>query len=154
MGRIMRHTLSHDHTRRVILFSVDICRRESGESDPSEYFLFFFQYASMTNSHSLPDTLGDETESILSRTKAMLPELESPETEILAAFAGLRPSREGGVRVASEVVQVDDSGRKGLVVHNYGAGGTGFQAGYGMAVDAVGCALAELEKLQVTKSSL
>ncbi|OQE13998.1 hypothetical protein PENFLA_c041G07904 [Penicillium flavigenum] len=103
---------------------------------------------------SLPDTLGDETESILSRTKAMLRELESPETEILAAFAGLRPSREGGARVASEVVQVDDSGRKGLVVHNYGAGGTGFQAGYGMAVDAVECALAELEKLQVTKSSL
>jgi D-amino-acid oxidase len=35
----------------------------------------------------------------------MLPELESPETEILAAFAGLRASREGGARVASEVVQ-------------------------------------------------
>ncbi|KAJ5506420.1 D-amino-acid oxidase [Penicillium expansum] len=103
---------------------------------------------------SLPDTLGDETESILSRTKAMLPELESPDIEILAAFAGLRPSREGGARVASEVVQVDDSERKGLVIHNYGAGGTGFQAGYGMAVDAVGCALGELEKLQVIKSSL
>ncbi|KAF4762911.1 hypothetical protein N7455_009918 [Penicillium solitum] len=102
----------------------------------------------------LPDTLGDETESILSRTKAMLPELESPDTEILAAFAGLRPSREGGARVDSEVVKVDDSDRKGLVVHNYGAGGTGFQAGYGMAVDAVGCALGELEKLQVIKSSL
>ncbi|CAI7650846.1 unnamed protein product [Penicillium palitans] len=102
----------------------------------------------------LPDTLGDETESILSRTTAMLPELESPDTEILAAFAGLRPSREGGARVESEVVQVDYSGRKGLVVHNYGAGGTGFQAGYGMAVDAVGCALGELEKLQVIKSSL
>ena len=28
------------------------------------------------------------------------------------------------------------SGSK-IVVHNYGAGGTGFQAGYGMAVDAV-----------------
>ncbi|CAG8909549.1 unnamed protein product [Penicillium egyptiacum] len=80
----------------------------------------------------LPDTLGDETESILSRTKAMLPELESSETEILAAFAGMRPSREGGARVASEVVQVDESERKGLVVHDYGAGGTGFQAGYGM----------------------
>ncbi|CAI7570261.1 unnamed protein product [Penicillium glandicola] len=102
---------------------------------------------------SLPDTLGDQTESILSRTKAMFPELESPDTEILAAFAGLRPSREGGARVASEVVQVDDSERKGLVVHNYGAGGTGFQAGYGMAVDAVECALGELEKLRV-KSSL
>lgn len=84
----------------------------------------------------------------------MLPELESPDTEILAAFAGLRPSREGGARVESEVVQVDDSDRKGLVVHNYGAGGTGFQAGYGMAVDAVGCALGELEKLQLIKSSL
>lgn len=29
------------------------------------------------------------------------------------------------------------SGQKRTIIHNYGAGGTGFQAGYGMAVDAV-----------------
>lgn len=28
-------------------------------------------------------------------------------------------------------------GEKRAVVHNYGAGGTGYQAGYGMAVEAV-----------------
>ncbi|KAJ5975431.1 D-amino-acid oxidase [Penicillium waksmanii] len=97
---------------------------------------------------STPDTIGEETKSILSRTKAMLPELDSPDTEILAAFAGLRPSREGGARVAREIVQVNGLKRKGLVVHNYGAGGTGFQAGYGMAVDAVESALVELQTLQ------
>lgn len=55
--------------------------------------------------------------------------------EILAAFAGARPSREGGARVEREEIVV--SGEKRAVVHNYGAGGTGFQAGYGMALDAV-----------------
>lgn len=89
----------------------------------------------------------------------MLPELDSSDMEILAAFAGLRPSREGGARVASEIVQVDSLKRKGLVVHNYGAGGTGFQAGYGMALDAVESALIELQNLQsdsakIVKSSL
>lgn len=29
------------------------------------------------------------------------------------------------------------AGKKRTVVHNYGAGGTGFQAGYGMAWEAV-----------------
>lgn len=53
----------------------------------------------------------------------------------MAAFSGLRPSREGGARVEKEEVTV--SGEKRIVVHNYGAGGTGFQAGYGMASDAV-----------------
>lgn len=46
--------------------------------------------------------------------------------------AGLRPSREGGARVEAE----SQAGGR-LVVHNYGAGGTGFQAGMGMAIDAV-----------------
>lgn len=113
-----------------------------------------FRVCLNANYHSNPNTLGEESESILSRTKELLPELESPDTEVLAAFAGLRPSREGGARVAGEVVKVDRSGRKGLVVHNYGAGGTGFQAGYGMAFDAVQCALDELDKMQIVKSSL
>lgn len=55
--------------------------------------------------------------------------------EVLAAFAGLRPSREGGARVERDEVMV--AGAKRTVVHNYGAGGTGFQAGYGMAMEAV-----------------
>lgn len=56
--------------------------------------------------------------------------------EILAAFSGLRPSREGGARVERTSIQLDGS-RSGILVHNYGAGGTGFQAGLGMAHDAV-----------------
>ncbi|KAF4945381.1 hypothetical protein FGADI_11983 [Fusarium gaditjirri] len=34
-----------------------------------------------------------------------------------------------------------------VMVHNYGAGGTGFQAGYGMALDAVRAAESILSRL-------
>lgn len=54
----------------------------------------------------------------------------------MATFAGLRPSREGGARVEREEISIA-GGEKRVVVHNYGAGGTGYQAGYGMAVEAV-----------------
>lgn len=97
--------------------------------------------------NSTGDTFGDESESILSRTKALVPELDSPNTEILGAFAGLRPSRNGGARVAKEHVLVNGSERQGTIIHNYGAGGTGYQAGYGMAVDAVDIAVDVLETL-------
>ena len=53
----------------------------------------------------------------------------------MAAFAGLRPSREGGARIERDEIPVN--GERRVIVHNYGAGGTGFQAGYGMALDAV-----------------
>lgn len=54
----------------------------------------------------------------------------------MAAFAGLRPSREGGARVEREEISIG-GGEKRVVVHNYGAGGTGYQAGFGMALEAV-----------------
>lgn len=54
---------------------------------------------------------------------------------MLASFSGLRPSREGGARV--ERTETVVNGARRLLVHDYGAGGTGFQAGYGMALDAV-----------------
>jgi hypothetical protein len=54
---------------------------------------------------------------------------------VLGVFTGLRPSREGGARIEKEGFVVDGTPR--ILVHNYGAGGTGFQAGYGMARDAV-----------------
>lgn len=47
----------------------------------------------------------------------------------------MRPSRQGGARVERNMLEV--GGQKRDIVHNYGAGGTGFQAGYGMAVEAV-----------------
>ena len=83
----------------------------------------------------------------------MLPSLKSSETEILGAFAGLRPSREGGARVAREDVKVGAAGRRAIVVHNYGAGGTGYQAGYGMAVEAVDTVMGEINALN-TQSRL
>ncbi|TPX07260.1 uncharacterized protein E0L32_010854 [Thyridium curvatum] len=82
-------------------------------------------------------TYPHETESILERTKGISSELRRAEPEILGAVAGLRPSRQGGTRVEREDVTV--AGKKRALVHNYGAGGTGFQAGYGMALSAVEC---------------
>jgi hypothetical protein len=81
-------------------------------------------------------TYSFENQSILDRTTALSSELQMAAPEILAAFAGLRPSREGGARVEREEIAVA-GGEKRVVVHNYGAGGTGYQAGYGMAVEAV-----------------
>lgn len=49
---------------------------------------------------------------------------------------GLRPVRQGGPRVESEVLQDEGSGNL-RVVHCYGSGGFGFQASYGMANKAV-----------------
>lgn len=85
---------------------------------------------------STRDTFSSESDSILRRTDHLSPEIrKGPEPEVLATFAGLRPSREGGARVERSDVVVD--GVRRALVHNYGAGGTGYQAGYGMALDAV-----------------
>lgn len=101
------------------------------------------------------DTFGSETCDILHRTTALYPELlKDPKTgrqkkiselEIVREAAGLRPSRKGGVRI--EVEEWDKA--NGLfVVHNYGAGGTGYQSGLGMAMNAV-----ELWKQEEQKKS-
>lgn len=82
----------------------------------------------------------------MDRTHKLSSELREKDSEVLAIVAGLRPSREGGARV--EGVEVDVGGRQGLIVHNYGAGGTGFQAGYGMALEAVEAAATALKDIQ------
>ncbi|KAF9881540.1 FAD dependent oxidoreductase [Colletotrichum karsti] len=90
-------------------------------------------------------TYAHETKSIMDRTHKISSELREQDPEVLAVVAGLRPSREGGARVEGE--EIDLGGKRGLIVHNYGAGGTGFQAGYGMALEAAqtaGIALKEL----------
>lgn len=46
----------------------------------------------------------------------------------------------------------DAAGGKRTIVHNYGAGGTGFQAGYGMATDAVNLAYDVLNSLESGKN--
>ncbi|KAH6696928.1 hypothetical protein F5X68DRAFT_219350 [Plectosphaerella plurivora] len=82
------------------------------------------------------DTFLDASKSILKRTEALSAQIGGgPEPEILATIAGLRPSREGGARVERAQLVVD--GARRVLVHNYGAGGTGYQAGYGMSLDAV-----------------
>lgn len=101
----------------------------------------------LTLSQSTDATFGPETESIWARTSKLLPTLRSEDTEVLAAFAGHRPSRHGGARVEKQAVDLDDQERKGIVVHNYGAGGTGYQAGLGMAQDAVGLIEVELNTI-------
>ncbi|KXH66035.1 hypothetical protein CSAL01_05831 [Colletotrichum salicis] len=81
------------------------------------------------------DTFAYETDSILQRTSALSSELTQVEPEVLASFSGLRPSHEGGARV--ERVELIVDGQMRVLVHNYGASGTGFQAGYGMELEVV-----------------
>ncbi|KAG2421727.1 hypothetical protein HFD88_005703 [Aspergillus terreus] len=73
-----------------------------------------------------------ERQSILQRTGDLLPVLKNGETKILKVAVGFRPSRQDGARVEREEIHAGQT-----VVHNYGAGGTGYQAGMGMAQDAV-----------------
>lgn len=100
--------------------------------------------------HSASDgaTYQSETDSILARTKALSPEIQKQEPEFVAAFAGQRPSREGGTRIEKE--EIVDGGERKVVVHNYGAGGTGFQAGFGMALEAVSSVQEELQNIRNT----
>lgn len=102
---------------------------------------------------STGDTYSSESESIIKRTTTLLPELLTGGMEVLAAFSGLRPSREGGARVERTNIQLNGS-KSGVLVHNYGAGGTGFQAGLGMAHDAVASAEDVLSTLSRERSKL
>ncbi|KAL6857408.1 D-aspartate oxidase [Amphichorda felina] len=91
-------------------------------------------------------TYAHESKSILSRTIELNPNLKNNDYEVLATFAGLRPSRVGGARVERDALTVN--GTTKILVHNYGAGGTGYQSGYGMAVDAVKTVERELDALK------
>ncbi|KAK7210735.1 hypothetical protein V2G26_017913 [Clonostachys chloroleuca] len=89
----------------------------------------------MQKGNSDSSTYASEADSIIERTTALSPELSKHSFETLAAFSGLRPSREGCARI--ERTDIDVAGHTRIIVHNYGAGGTGFQAGYGMATESV-----------------
>lgn len=56
---------------------------------------------------------------------------------IIRHSVGLRPVREGGVRLEVETVKSDKTGEEALVLHNYGHGGFGYQASYGCAFEVV-----------------
>lgn len=75
----------------------------------------------------------DFAEDIKKRCCALCPELGSPEDlKVVSHGVGLRPGRKGGARIEREVL-----GCGTVVVHNYGAGGAGYQASWGMAREAV-----------------
>lgn len=82
------------------------------------------------------DVLGKETQDILYRVSKEFPQIipsgktiyDFPIKREISAF---RPSRKSGVRIQKEIID----GR--VVIHNYGAGGTGYAQGLGMAEQAV-----------------
>lgn len=78
------------------------------------------------------DTFASETQDIIKRCTELLPEILDKPLEIVKVVAGLRPSRHGGVRI--ELEKAEDGK---ILVHNYGASGYGYQAGFGMAREAV-----------------
>lgn len=77
-------------------------------------------------------TRTEQTKSILERTTKLLPELlRNGPLEVIDERAAFRPGREDGARIAKDVID-------GVpVIHNYGAAGTGYQAGLAMSLDAV-----------------
>ncbi|GKT74199.1 FAD dependent oxidoreductase [Colletotrichum tofieldiae] len=65
------------------------------------------------------------TKTILERCCALAPELGRPEDlKIIKHGVGLRPNRKGGPRIEAE------KNDAGLVIHNYGASGAGYQASW------------------------
>lgn len=108
------------------------------------------KWPALTVASSDGATYQSETDSILARTKALSVEIQKQEPEVVAAFAGQRPSREGGARIEKE--EIDLGGEKMVIVHNYGAGGTGFQAGFGMALESVGLVGEELRSIRDSMS--
>lgn len=70
---------------------------------------------------------------ILERAKKYIPELtdpmfgNGPEIDVIEDYAALRPGRRGGVRIE----------REGSIIHNYGIGGAGYQASFGLANEVV-----------------
>lgn len=80
-----------------------------------------------------PDTYGFETQTVLDRARRFFPKIfKYGEPEIIREASGLRPGRKGGARIEKEVFA---DGK--ILIHNYGAGGTGYQSGLGMATKAV-----------------
>lgn len=85
------------------------------------------------------------TQRILQRALKYVPDIvdprlgNPPHLDIVKVNVGLRPFRDGGVRL-----EIDP--KRNWLIHNYGAGGGGYQGSYGCAevvVDLVGQALAK-----------
>lgn len=87
-----------------------------------------------------PNDTGSETDPeltkrILKRAEKYVPELLSnekfkgnkPYLDVITEYVGYRPARKGGIRLE----------REGNIIHNYGAGGAGYQSSYGTAAGVV-----------------
>ncbi|KAK9382455.1 FAD dependent oxidoreductase [Kockiozyma suomiensis] len=82
------------------------------------------------NWNGVPDP--NMAQRIIKRCLQICPQLEDEgKLDIIKHNVGLRPSRIGGPRVEKEKFE------DGWVVHNYGAGGAGYQSSYGMAAHVV-----------------
>lgn len=90
-----------------------------------------------------------EQAAIMKRCTRLIPSLES--LEIVRTKVGLRPHREGGVRVAGDIIA--DSNGKAIIVHNYGHGGYGVSMAPGTAIEAIDTAV-QLHKSSSTKCKL
>lgn len=89
------------------------------------------------------------TQRILQRALKFAPELVDPSfrdnppyLDIVKVNVGLRPFRDGGVRI-----EVDPA--KPWLIHNYGAGGGGYQGSYGFAAEVVKLAAKVLSRAKL-----
>ena len=69
-----------------------------------------------------------EGRAILARCTELVPELAG--AQVITQLAGLRPGRDGGVRLG-----LDPAGDAGRLIHNYGHGGAGMTLSWGCADD-------------------
>ncbi|CDK25218.1 unnamed protein product [Kuraishia capsulata CBS 1993] len=110
----------------------------SGTEGPDEEAFYIFPRKEgggiIGGSYVPNDWSADISEGFIERTKQKVakycPELlEEGPLDIYKAVVGLRPGREGGVRIEKETIP-----GVGNVVHNYGCGGCGYQNSHGMAI--------------------
>ncbi|GAA5900286.1 FAD-dependent oxidoreductase [Sporobolomyces salmoneus] len=74
--------------------------------------------------------------------------------EVVEEAVGLRPTREGGIRLEIEEIEGNEPGRKLKVVHHYGHGGYGYQSSWGSAEAAVDLVNSALGRTSSQKSKL
>ncbi|GAA6064553.1 hypothetical protein JCM10212_005780 [Sporobolomyces blumeae] len=88
----------------------------------------------------------DMSDRIKTRCLALCPDLLPPEKrnggtiddlDVVEEAVGLRPTREGGIRLDVEEMHDGSSGRTIRIVHHYGHGGYGYQSSWGSAEAAV-----------------
>ena len=85
----------------------------------------------------------EQAAAIVARCREMVPALREPEVQIIGQWAGLRPSRVGGMRVE---LDARESVHGVNVVHNYGHGGSGVICSWGCAQEVAALSLRAAEE--------